>query len=70
MIIANYNWCSWYSHQKINKGNGGLGNKRTSRDHPDYCITAIGQNTERSPGDLMRLAVNQPPVKEHQLTQM
>ena len=28
----------------------------------------IGQNTEKSPGDLRRLAVTQTPVKDHQLT--
>ena len=35
----------------------GLGNKRTSRDHPNYNINKIGQHTEKSPGDLRRLAV-------------
>ena len=29
--------------------------------------TEIGQNTEKSPGDLKRLAVNQTSVKDHQL---
>ena len=29
-----------------------------------------GQNTEKSPGDLRRLAVTQTPVKNHQLTLM
>ena len=47
----NSDWCSWHSHQKFDKGAGGLGNKRTSGDHPNYCITLIGQNTEKSPGD-------------------
>ena len=46
----------------------GLGNKRTSRDHPNYCIIEIGQNTEESPGDLRRFAVTQTPEKDHQLT--
>ena len=27
----------------------GLGNKKTSGDHPNYCITEIGQDTEKSP---------------------
>ena len=27
-----------------------------------------GQNTEKSPGDLRRLAVTQTPVKDHQIT--
>ena len=31
---------------------GELENKRTSRDHPKYNIVKIGQNTEKSPGDL------------------
>ena len=46
------NWCSWYSYQRINKVTGGLGNNRTSGDHPNYSITEISQNTEKSPGDL------------------
>ena len=45
-----------------------LQNQRTSRDHPDYSITKICQNTEKSPEDLSRLAVSQIPVKNHQLT--
>ena len=31
-------------------------------------ITRISQNTEKSPGDLRRLAVTQTPVRNHQLT--
>ena len=30
---------------------------RTRGDHPNYCVTEIGQNTKKSPGDLRRLAV-------------
>ena len=67
---TNYNRCSWYSHQRINIGIGELRNKRTSRDHSNYFITDIGQNTEKSPGDLMRIAVTQTPVKDHQLNLM
>ena len=52
------------------KGTGGLGNKRKSGDHPNYCIIEIVQNTEKSPGDLRRLGVTQTPVKDHQLTLM
>ena len=58
----------WYSHQRIIKGTERLGNKRTSGDHPNYCIIEIGQNTEESPEDQRRLAVNQTPEKNHQLT--
>ena len=42
----------------IGKGTGTLENKRSSRDHPDYSIIKIGQNTEKSPGDLRRFAVS------------
>ena len=37
-----------------------------SGDHPNYRIIGNGQNTEKSPGDLRRLAVTQTPVKDHQ----
>ena len=37
----------------------GLGNKRTSGDHPDNSIVEIGQNTEKSLG-----FVSQTPVKD------
>ena len=37
-------------------------------DHPNNCIIENGQNTEKSPGDMRRLAVTQSPVKDHQLT--
>ena len=45
------------SHQRIGTGHGGLGNKRTSGDHPNNNIVEIGQNTMESPEDLKRLAV-------------
>ena len=64
------NWFSWYSHQRIDTTTGGLENTTTSRDHPNYSIIEIDQNTEKSPGDLKRLAVTQIPVKDHQLTLM
>ena len=44
-----------------------LGNQRMGGDHPNY-ITENGQNTEKSPGDLKRLAVTQPRVEDHQQT--
>ena len=67
---TNLDWCFWYSQQRIIKWVGGLGNKRTSRDHPNYYIIENGQNTEKSPGDLRRLAVTQTPVKDPQLKLM
>ena len=38
-----------------------------SGDHPKYKIIKIGQNNEKRPGHLWRLAVTQTSVKEHQL---
>ena len=37
-------------------------------DHPNYSTIENGQNTEKSPGDLRRLAVTQTPLKDHQRT--
>ena len=39
---TNCDWCSWYSHQRINKGTGGLGGRRTSGDHPNYSFIENG----------------------------
>ena len=44
---------------------GRNGNQTKNRDHPDYSIVEIGQNTEKSPEDLMRLAVTWSQVKFH-----
>ena len=51
------NWYTRYSHQRIGPGTGGLGNKRTGGNHPNYSIINIGQNTKKSLGDLRRLAL-------------
>ena len=64
------NCYSWYSHQRINKGTGGLGNKRTIRDNQNYCISEIDQNTEKSPGDLRKPTVTQTSMKDNQRSQM
>ena len=45
-----------------------LKNNRTRKDHPNYCVIEISQNTEKSPGDLRRLVFTQTPVKDPQLT--
>ena len=36
--------------------------------HSNYSIIKIGQNTEKSPGNLERLADTQAPVSNHRLT--
>ena len=65
--------CARYSHQRIGKGTGTLGNERererkimTSGDHPNYSIIKISRNTEESPVDLRRLAAIQTPVRNNQ----
>ena len=65
-FYTNCNWYSWYSQSTINKGTGGLWNKRTCGDFTN--IIEISPNTEKSPGDLRRLAITQTSVKDHQLT--
>ena len=57
----------WYSHQRNGTMTGGLGYNGKSADCPNYSIFENGQNTEKSPGDLRRLAVTQTPEKDHQL---
>ena len=41
--------------------------ERRKSDEESKPFFNIGQNTEESPGDLNRFAVNQTPVKHHQL---
>ena len=48
----------------------GLEDLKVGGDHPNYSIIENGQNTEKSPGDLRRLAVTQISVKDHQLKLM
>ena len=68
---TNRDWCFWYSHQSIIKETGeGLGSWWTSGDLPNYSIIENVQDTEKSPGDLRRLAVTQTPVKDYQLKLM
>ena len=61
----NWDWCFWYSNKTIIESTGGLGSCRTSKDHANDSIIENGQNSEKSPGDLRRLAVTQTPVKDH-----
>ena len=61
------NWHARYSHLRIAKGTGGLGNKRTNGDNLDYRIIEIGQNTKKCPGNLQGLTVTQTPLKNHQI---
>ena len=41
------NCCAWNNPQRIGKGTGKLGIKRTGRDHPNYSIIKIAQNLRK-----------------------
>ena len=60
----NSGWCTWDNPQRIGTETRRLENKSTSSDHPVYSIIKIGQNTEKSPGDLRRFALTRTPVKK------
>ena len=40
--------CTWNDPQRIGKETSRLRNQRRCKDHPNYCITKISQNTEKS----------------------
>ena len=48
----------------------GLEEMKIRGDHPNYYIIEIGQSTEKSPGDLRKLAVTQTSENDHQLSLM
>ena len=54
---TSWNWHTLYNHQMIGTRNGGRENKRMGGDHLNYSIVEIGQNTEKSPGDLLSLSL-------------
>ena len=64
------NLCSWYIHPKIGTKTWGFEHNGVGRDSPNHGIVEIGQNAEKSPGDLRRLSVTQTPLKNHKLTLM
>ena len=51
----------------LEKKIGGIGNQRNNRGYSETALNRIGLNTEKSPGDLKRLAVTQTRGKDHQL---
>ena len=53
--------------KRLKKKTGGISQYWKNGDHPDYNIDEIGQNTEKSPGDLRRLSVFQFPLEDLQL---
>ena len=59
---TNCNWYTRYSYQMFDTRTGRFGNNRRSRDYPHKSIVEIGQNSEKSLGELRKLAVIQTPV--------
>ena len=57
----NCNWCTRGDHIRLAKGVGRVGKLRTGGDHLKSGIVKVGQNTEKSPGDMRRLTVTQIP---------
>ena len=64
---TNCNCYARYSYQSDSIGAGRLENKRTRGDHPNYSFIKIGQNTEKGPVVLKRLAVTETRMRNHQL---
>ena len=54
-----WKWRFWNSCEKLRKRAGRVGNRGTNRDYPNYIIVEVDQNTEKSPGDLMKLIITQ-----------
>ena len=67
---TNSDWCFCYINSRTIKGTGGLGRWWTSGDYLNDNVLEDGQNTEKSPEDLRRLAVTQTPMRDHQLPLM
>ena len=65
---TNCSWFVWNGPQMFGTKAGRIENQRKNGDLLDYGINKINQNSEKSPGDLMRLAVTQTPVKDHRQT--
>ena len=59
---------SWNNPHRLERKTGAIGKQRKNRDYKDLSITEIGENTEKSPGDMRRLIVTQTLVKVHLLT--
>ena len=57
------NWHIWNDPERFEKGTGRVGNQRMDQDHTNYSIVDIGQNTEKSAGDLWKHDITQTPVE-------
>ena len=60
---TNCNCCTRNDLQRLGERAERVGNRWTSREHPNYSIVKIAQNTEKCPGNLRWFVVAQTPVK-------
>ena len=67
---TNCRCCTCNIPKRLRKKTRGMENRKRNRDRPDYSIIENGQNTEKSHGDLSRLAITQAPRKDYQLMLM
>ena len=56
---TNCGWFTQYSHEEIDKGAGGFGNKSAIGNHPIDSIIKTRQNSKNNLGDIRRLTVTQ-----------
>ena len=61
---TNCNWCARNNPPMLGKVTGRLRNQRSNGNHTKYSIIKTSQNTEKSPGDVRRLAVTQTNASE------
>ena len=55
---SNFSLCDRNNHKRLDQGTQKIRKWKTSGVHLEYNIIKIGQNTEKSPGNLGRLAVS------------
>ena len=67
---TSYSWRTWNNLQKLSKKTGGIGNQKKNKNHTDDIILKISRNIQGSPGDQMKFAVTQTPVKDYKLKLM
>ena len=61
--FSSCNCCTGNNPHSLGRRTGRVKNQRKRRDHPDYSISYISQNIEKSSGDLRGIAVTKTPVK-------
>ena len=63
-VDTNCNLRDMYDYQRIGRGTGDLGKKRTSENHLNYSNVKIIKNTEKSPWNSSRPTITQTPEKK------